>query len=111
MLLASQHNQQLELPAPEPLFLKIREVVANVLHAVGRANENIEPVPDTEGFSGRVLASDGSTNVENVLWTGKLALLPASRHGSSPRTQEQKPRHQERPMISVTENDHPCPKY
>ena len=62
-------------------FLKVCEIVANVLYAVGQANDNVEPVPDTEGCSGRLLASDGSTNVEKVLWTGKASFVTCKSTG------------------------------
>ncbi|KAJ5908952.1 hypothetical protein N7495_001634 [Penicillium taxi] len=67
----SAHGTRFPLPSPE--LIEIHHTVAQILHASGRAGWIRAVLDDLDDTS--VLASDGSTNLTDLLWGTDLALM------------------------------------
>lgn len=67
-------------PLPSPILLQVHCAVANILHATGRGEKIDRVLCDYDATGG--LASDGSTNVSQLLSVTKLALFPTIRECS-----------------------------
>ncbi|KAJ5899913.1 hypothetical protein N7495_004657 [Penicillium taxi] len=67
----SAHGTSFDLPSRE--LIEIHHIVAQILHASGRAQWIERVLEDLEDTC--VLAHDGSTNVADILWGTDLALM------------------------------------
>lgn len=73
-----QHGTQFDLPCP--YFIMIHHIIAQILHASGRADFITKILADMDE-EGSFLAEDGTSTLSEMLWASDLAYLGESYYG------------------------------